>query len=345
MASKSRLWKVTRILLYSVASLLVIFLFGVVPWFLTTIITTGQFHFHDPDDGKTPQSYGMDFHPIEFASSDAILLKGWYIPASGQARGTIIYCHGLNRTRIEMLPMAVFAHSLGYNGLLFDLRHQGESGGAMKSLGYMERLDAEAAVHYALMEEKAARPVILWGISMGAAAALLAAADSPDVAAVISDSTFLNYTDVIRHHYYLFRGFVWWFPPLPSFPIADEVIHWAAWRANFDPDDFDLEKAVKRIGDRPVLFVAVEDDRRMPPSIAQKLYADAQSPLKKLVVVPGTRHGEGFKSGNQQYEEAVTHFLTSLPAASSAPSAYFRLSESPRLVIPTKNRRSTSSRP
>ena len=203
----------------------------------------------------------------------------------------------------------------------------------MKSLGYWERLDAEAAVHYALTEEKAARPVILWGISMGAAAALLAAADSPDVAAVISDSSFLNYTDVIRHHYYLFRGFVWWFPPLPSFPIADEVIHWAAWRANFDPDDFDLEKAVKRIGDRPVLFVAVEGDRRMPPSIAQKLYSDAQSPLKKLVVVPGTRHGEGFKSGNQQYEEAVTHFLASLPAVSSVGSADFRLSESLRFVL------------
>ena len=318
MAAKSRLWKITRIILYVVASLVVIFLFGVVPWFLTTIITTGQFHFRDPDDGKTPQSYGLDFHPIEFHSSDAILLKGWYIPASGEARGTIIYCHGLNRTRIEMLPMAVFAHSLSYNGLLFDLRRQGESGGALKSLGYWERLDAEAAVRYALTEEKAARPVILWGISMGAASALLAAADSSEVAAVISDSTFLNYTDVIRHHYYLFRGFVRWFPPLPSFPIADEVIHWSAWRANFDPVDFDLEKAVVRIGARPILFVAVEGDRRMPPSIAQKLYSDAQSPLKKMVVVPGTRHGEGFKTGNQQYKEAVTDFLASLPAASSA---------------------------
>ena len=204
MPAKSRLWRVVRVLLYVVISLLVIFFFGVVPWFLTNIITTSQFHFRDPDDGKTPQSYGMEFHPIEFRSSDGVLLKGWYVPASGEARGTIVYCHGLNRTRIEMLPMAVFAHNLGYNGLLFDLRHQGESGGAMKSLGYLERLDAEAAVHYALAEEKATRPVILWGISMGAAAALLAAADSPDVAAVISDSSFLNYTDVIRHHYYLF---------------------------------------------------------------------------------------------------------------------------------------------
>lgn len=315
MAAKSRLWKITRILLYIVASLVVIFLFGVVPWFLTNITTTSRFHFRDPNDGKTPLSYGVEFRPIEFRSKDGIVLKGWYMPASGDARGTIVYCHGHNRTRIEMLPMAVFAHSLGYNGVLFDLRHQGESGGAVSSVGYWERLDAEAAMRYALTEEKAARPVILWGVSMGAAAALLAAADSPDATAVISDSSFLNFADVVRHHYYLFRGFVRWFPPLPSFPIADEVIHWSAFRANFDPADLDLEKAVRRIGDRPVLFVAVEGDRRMPPSIAEQLYSNAQSPLKKLVVLPGTRHGEGFKTANAQYEEAVTHFLASLPAA------------------------------
>jgi alpha-beta hydrolase superfamily lysophospholipase len=318
LAPKSKLWKITRILLYIVASLVVIFLFGVVPWFLTNIATTSRFHFHDPNDGKTPQSYGINFHPVEFHASDGILLRGWYIPSNSEARGTVIYCHGHNRTRIEMLPMAVFAHSLGYNGLLFDLRHQGDSGGAVSSIGFWERLDAEAAMQYALREEKAARPVILWGVSMGAAAALLAAAESPDAAAVISDSSFLNFTDVVRHHYYLFRGFVRWFPPLPSFPIADEVIHWSAWRANFDPAEFDLEKAVRSIGDRPILFVAVEGDRRMPPSIAQKLYSDAESPLKKLVVLPGTRHGEGFKTANQQYEAAVANFLASLPAPSSA---------------------------
>jgi fermentation-respiration switch protein FrsA (DUF1100 family) len=318
LAGKSRLWKITRILLYLVASLLVIFLFGVVPWFLTNITTTTRFHFHDPNDGKTPLSYGVEFRPIKFRSSDGIILKGWYLPASGGTRGTIVYCHGHNRTRVEMLPMAVFAHGLGYNGVLFDLRHQGESGGAVSSIGYWERLDAEAATRYALTEEQAARPVILWGVSMGAAAALLAAADSPDATAVISDSSFLNFTDVVRHHYYLFRSFVRWFPPLPSFPIADEVIHWSAWRANFDPADFDLEKAVKRIGDRPVLFVAVEGDRRMPPSIAERLYSAAESPMKKLVVLPGNRHGEGFKTATAQYEQAVTHFLASLPSVSQA---------------------------
>ena len=292
------------------------FFYGVVPWFLTGIVTTSRFHFPDPNDKKTPKDFGMDFHPVEFPTSDGILLKGWYAPASGTAKGTIIYCHGQNRTRIEMLPYAAYAHTLGYNGLLLDLRHQGASGGNMSSIGYWERLDAEAAVRYSLSEEKAGRPVILWGVSMGAAAALMAAADSPDVAAVISDSTFPNYPELIRHHYALFLGIIrqhwWWFPALPSFPLADEVLYWSAWRAHFSPSDFDLEKAVLKINPRPILFIAVQGDARMPPEYAKTLYADSTSPLKKLVVLGGSRHGEGFKFANKQYEEAVAQFLENI---------------------------------
>jgi fermentation-respiration switch protein FrsA (DUF1100 family) len=292
------------------------FFYGFVPYFLTGIATSSRFHFPDPNDGKTPKTYGMEFQAIEFQSSDGLKLAGWYVPASGAARGTIIYVHGQNRTRIEMLPEAQFAHGLGYNGLVFDLRHQGASEGKVSSVGYWERLDVEAAVKHALEEERAARPMVVWGISMGAAAALMAAAETPDVDAVISDSTFLNFREVIRHHYYLFRGFArrrwWWFPPLPGFPIIQEVTYWSGRRAHFDPSDFDLEKAVEKINPRPILFLAVQGDQRMPPSYAQTLDADATSSLKQIIILPGERHGEGFKSGNAQYEEAVKKFLASL---------------------------------
>jgi pimeloyl-ACP methyl ester carboxylesterase len=300
--------------------LLLAFFYGFVPWFLTDIATSSRFHFPDPNDRNTPQSFGLAFSSVEFRSGDGILLKGWYIPATPPARekprGTIVYCHGHNRTRVEMLPEAVFAHGLGYSGLLFDLRHQGQSGGAVSTVGYQERLDAVAAVHYALDQERAERPIILWGVSMGAAAALLAAAESPEVSAVISDSTFLTFSDTIRHHYYLFRSFArrrwWWFPPLPAFPITDEVIYWAAWKGHFRPADFDMEQAVKRINPRPILFVGVQGDQRMPPAIAQKLYAEATSPQKGIVIVPGSRHGEGFKQATEQYEKAVSGFLVRL---------------------------------
>ena len=142
---------------------------------------------------------------------------------------------------------------------------------------------------------------------MGAAAALLAAAESPDVAALISDSSFASLRATVEHHWKLFFH-------LPSFPIADEVAYWIAWRGGFRPSDFDLVKAVTRIGNRPILFIALQDDRRMPPSIARTLYAHAASPQKALIVLPGHRHGEGFNQAREQYEAAVRQFLSSLAA-------------------------------
>jgi len=305
MVTKRRIWQIIRNVILVLAGLVAGFLFLFVPWFFSSLGTNGRFHYPDPNDGKTPISYGMQFKWVEFRSTDGVPLKGWYIPASTEARGTIVYCHGLNRTRIEMLPMAAFGHQVGFEGLLFDFRHQGTSGGELTTLGYKERLDVIGAVRFALEQQNAARPVIVWGVSMGAAAALLAAAESPDIAAIISDSSFLSLEDTVEHHWKLFFH-------LPSFPIADEVLYLIAWRGGFRASDFDLAKAVTRIGDRPILFVALQGDRRMPPSIARTLYDHATSPQKALIVLPGQRHGEGFNQARELYQTAVRQFLSSL---------------------------------
>ena len=299
------------------AVIIIVLLYGVVPWFLSNFVTTNNFRFHDRNAGRTPAMLGMPFRDTAFESSDHIPLKGWYIPSDtaggGAAKGTIVYCHGLHRSRVEMLPMAQFGHSLGYDGVLFDFRNHGLSGGHVTSIGYWERLDVEAAVQDALARENAPHPVIVWGVSMGAAAALMAAAEDPQINAVISDSTFLSFDRVIQHHYHLIvhllRQHWWWFPPLPSFPMTNEIIALCAWRADFRPSAFNLETAVQHIAPRPILFVAVKNDVRMPPQIARTLYSLDDAPVKAIVVVPGRRHGEGFNESRAPYEAAVAEFL------------------------------------
>jgi fermentation-respiration switch protein FrsA (DUF1100 family) len=343
MSGRKTLWRVLKWIVGIVVALLIIFFYGFCPWLLSNFVTGNPAHFRREDPNKTPAALGMKYEDIQFKSRDGIPLKGWYIPASPvmpgdtgyssprpkrvrkqatknatpqPAKGTIIYCHGFHETRLEMLPEAQFGHSLGYNGLLFDFRHHGKSGGTLTSIGYWERLDAEAAVREALTQEQehAGHPVILWGISMGAAAALMAAAEDPKVDAVVSDSTFLTFDDVIKHHYGLVIHFIrrhwWWFPPLPSFPISDEIIALSAWRAHFKPSAFNLETAVEHIAPRPILFVAVKGDIRMPPRIALTLYSLDRSPVKEVIVLPGERHGEGFNEQRAQYEAAVSKFLS-----------------------------------
>ncbi|HUY13042.1 MAG TPA: alpha/beta hydrolase [Terriglobia bacterium] len=312
--SGRKIWKIIRNILLVLVGLVAAFFLLFVPWFFTHFVTTHQYHFHDPNDGKTPASFGMkDNTTITFPATDGIPLKGWFAPEGSNPRGTIIFCHGLNRSRVEMLPMAGYAHGLGFDALLFDFRHQGASGGKITTLGYQERLDAEGAVRYALNDLKAPRPIILWGISMGAATALMAAADSSDIAAVISDSSWTTFHELIAHHAKLFMR-------LPSFPIPDEIEYGIALRGHFWPSDFNLIKAVQKIGTRPILFVAVKNDRRMPPAYAEALYAASSSPEKAIVVVEGKRHGEGFNSGREPYEVAVRKFLDQVaPPAAAAP--------------------------
>jgi fermentation-respiration switch protein FrsA (DUF1100 family) len=312
MRSMRRVLKVAKWFLIVLVALVIVFFVTILPWAVSTITTTNRFHFPDPNDGKTPADFGMQYESVEFHSADGIDLKGWWMPGStgsaGHPAGTIVYAHGQNRSRVEMLPMAQYGHSLGYNGLTFDLRHHGASGGQVSSVGYWERLDVEAAVRYTLDQRNAARPVVLWGVSLGAAASLMAAAETPDVAAVISDSSFLSFDDTARHHWKLF------FPPFPSFPMYNETIWLITERAHFTVSDFDLRKAVERVNPRPILFIGVEGDRRMPPDVARALDASASSPDKMLLIVPGTKHGEGFNSGNAQYEQAVKAFLTKVKA-------------------------------
>ncbi|MDD5542996.1 MAG: alpha/beta hydrolase [Acidobacteriia bacterium] len=285
------------VLLLGVASFFLVY----VPYFFAHVVTRGRYHYRDKDDGQTPATYNVAYRDIEFQTSDHLLLKGWFVPAD-HPRGTVVYVHGLNRTRIELLRQAMFIHHLGYNGILFDERHEGASEGTITTMGYFERYDVEAAVRKALELDPAARPIIVWGISMGAAASLEAAAETPAIDAVICDSTFLTLRDTTYHHLKLFMH-------LPKFPTAMTTLLFFEHFAHFNADDFDLQKAVQRIGNRPILFVAGGNDNRMPPSIARHLFFMAQSGYKMFLEVPGARHGESFRTNPKLYEDAVVEFL------------------------------------
>ncbi|HYV05157.1 MAG TPA: alpha/beta hydrolase, partial [Blastocatellia bacterium] len=74
----------------------------------------------------------------------------------------------------------------------------------------------------------------------------------------------------------------------------------------------DALDAVKRIGERPILFIAAAHDRRMPPEIAQTLYNACASPKRDLLVVdgPGSEiHAHGYQADPKLYIARVAQFL------------------------------------
>ena len=283
------------------------FIFGWAPYYLAGIATVRRFQFPDKENaGLTPTSFDLGFEDIAFASSDGVALKGWWVPAR-EDLGTVVLVHGLNRSRIEMARKLPFLHRAGWNALLFDLRHHGESGGDATTFGYRERQDVEAAV--ALARSRAKGPVVLWGVSLGAASVMLAAADDRSIAGVVCDSSYRSLRDTVAHHVVLARHWRWWLNIVPAWPVADEVVYWMGRRGHFDPDVVDVQGVAARLAPRPVLFVCNSGDRRMPKEIAVGL-TDTVGASASLLVVPGDSHGGAYRDGTAAYETAVSKLLS-----------------------------------
>jgi uncharacterized protein len=293
-------------LLLGAAGAVALLVFGALPYLLASQITSRRFNYRDRENGGlTPASFQLPFEEVAFPTADGIPLQGWWVPAKDPA-GTVVLVHGLNRSRIEMIRKVPFLHRLGWNALLFDQRGHGASGGSVRSLGYHEKGDVHAAVRRA--RERAPGPVAVWGVSLGAAAATLAAAEDDNVAAVVSDSSYRSLRDTARHHLRLFRGFRWYLRVVPSWPLSDEVVFWVGRKGAFDPDALDVRAAAAHLSGRPVLFVCNTGDRRMPPEIAFELKA-AAGPRARVLVVPGTSHGGAWREGTAAYEHAVAEIL------------------------------------
>ena len=288
------------------AAALALFVFGWVPYYLGGMATTRRFTYNDRENnGLTPASFQVPFEDVSFAAADGVTLKGWWVPAQ-DAHGTVVLVHGLNRSRIEMVRKVPFLHAQGWNALLFDLRHHGESGGNASTFGHFEKQDVRAAAE--LARKKSRGPIVLWGVSLGAASATLAAAEDPSVAGLVCDSSYRSLRDTVNHHVTLARSWRWWMKIVPSWPVRSEVLYWIGQRGRFDPDAVDVQAAAAKLHGRPALFVCNSGDRRMPPEIAFDLKA-AAGDHASVLVVPGNSHGGAYRDGTAAYERAVSKVL------------------------------------
>jgi pimeloyl-ACP methyl ester carboxylesterase len=285
-------------LMIALACIIALILFVVLPVGASYLITNSRFRF--PERGpKTPESVGLSVTDAEFTAMDGIPLRGWWNPGDA-SRPVIIFVHGLNRSRLELLERASESSKRGYGVLLFDLRNHGSSGKAYTTIGIFESRDVCAASQW-VRKNAGARPQVLWGVSMGASSAILATKQCPGFAAIVSDSSFLSFRDTVAHHLRLFFR-------LPSFPIANLIVTITALRMGFDPDDGDVEAVVHSLN-IPIMFIAGTADRRMPPVLAERMFNSSPNALKQLLVIPGATHGEAFAADRETYLSSVYGFL------------------------------------
>jgi fermentation-respiration switch protein FrsA (DUF1100 family) len=181
----------------------------------------------------------------------------------------------------------------------------------------MEALDMLGAVSY-LRTAGQRGPIVALGHSYGAVAVLYAAAQSPDIAAVIADSAFVSFEGMMKRATILLSE-----DPQRSFwarlglrlagsraaELAVIPIYYLRTGVWPNGRKADTLLAVQRIGQRPILFISGEQDEIIPPEYARRMYNTALSPEKGLLIVPGASHDSTYLAAPLLYESAIVGFL------------------------------------
>ena len=164
-------WVKRGLLLLIVLAILVLFI--VIPVGGSFLITNSRFGVVE-DDALDPGSVGLLVERVEFTSADGVNVQGWW-DTGEPGSPFVVFSHGLNRSRLELLARAGATRQHGFGVLLLDLRNHGASGNAHTTLGIDEAMDVCAASDF-VSRQTPARRKVFWGVSLGASTSVLAAA-------------------------------------------------------------------------------------------------------------------------------------------------------------------------
>lgn len=257
---------------------------------------------HPPREVRsiTPASRGLAFERVLFDTSDDVPLVGWWMPARDSV-GTVVFLHGYTASKAQSLSVAPFLVGSRYNVLAFDFRAHGESGGSVTSLGVQEAKDVRAALDFLARTGVDMDRVALFGWSMGAAAALHAAASAPEVRAIVADSSFARLSNVVSVHLASLTG-------LPRFPFVPLIVHFASGMTGTSPGDNEPAREAERIG-RPLLVIQGGRDGLADPEDDGATLARAAGSWADLWLVEDAGHVDARRTNPSEYEARVLAFL------------------------------------
>ena len=243
-----------------------------------------------------PSRMGLVCEEVELRTEDGFRLTAWWMPNGKPARAPVVILHGLGASKAHMIDYILFAQEQGNPTLAIDFRGHGESDPSLTSIGFYESRDAIAAMQF--VREKGAGDPVLWGTSMGAVSALLAAARDGSAAGIIADAPFDTYRNTVLHHAKLFYG-------LSEFPLITLAMPMIESRARFRVAEVDCLRAAEQI-QAPMLLLAGEEDARMPPTMVRTIYDRAAGP-KEFWVIPGEGHEN--RSFSQEFRNKIRQFF------------------------------------
>ncbi|MBR2214792.1 MAG: alpha/beta hydrolase [Selenomonadaceae bacterium] len=236
-------------------------------------------------------------------SADGLLLTATHFFPDWHSDRWVIVVHGYGCTQQNSWYIASTYLAQGYHVLTPDLRASGDSEGRFLTMGYRE---SEDVVHWAkeIVKHYADARIILHGVSMGAAAVMMASADDDlpaNVVACIEDCGFTDAYQLLALQMEKSFG-------LPAFPSMNLIDYRCEKLAGFSLKQAAPLEAVKH-AKIPMLFIHGEKDTLVPPYMADLLFNAAQAPRKDIFIVPKAIHGVASQTAHEAYYRRVFDFV------------------------------------
>ncbi len=257
----------------------------------------------------------ISFEEVMVQAQDGISLYGRYYHVRDGAPLEILF-HGYKSHAFRDCSGGhALSRKMGFNALVVDQRAHGKSGGNTICFGIMERYDAEKWIRYANKRFGSETPIILSGLSMGAATVLMAAGlDLPgNVACVVADSPYSAPSAIIRK-----------VCADVGYPVALSMpfVHLGARLfGRFKLNETTAKDAVKK-AKVPILLIHGEDDRFVPCSMSVEIAVHCASPVT-VHTFPDAGHGLCYMTDPRRYERIVYDFLRRIPSLENTISETF----------------------
>jgi hypothetical protein len=211
-------------------------------------------------------------------------IHGWFVRAIARpAVATVLYCHGNGGNLTNVGWIAEELSTRGFDSLVFDYRGYGRSDGRVGGETGLYA-DTDAVYDHLTRDRRvSAERLVLYGQSLGSAAAI-DVASRRGCAALIVESGLSSASDM---------GAV-------AFPWMPRFLHSLA------RNRFESARKIANVK-CPVLVTHGTSDPVIPVDQGHKLYQSAPDP-KRLIIVPGGDHNL-IGSGGNEYLGRITGFI------------------------------------
>jgi alpha-beta hydrolase superfamily lysophospholipase len=239
--------------------------------------------------------------PVRLHTCDGLELGAWYMPGRDDGPSVLVL-HGHRSDRGECLQLAEMLVGEGCSVLAISLRAHGDSTGDYNDVGYSARHDVVAAVAW-LEQRRPGSPVFVQGTSMGAAAAIYAAAElQTRVHGYILECPYRDIRSAVRTRTSAYL-------PRPLDCVAYAGLNLVGPIFLPELDRMSPLNAVTSIpATVPVLVLAGGRDNRALPDDVKAIYERISSHAR-LLMYPNAVHGQFVSQGGETYRAAVVEML------------------------------------